>query len=320
MRSKKQLQEIFMIIGVMLLTSINMHAQGTFYGIKVGDVKVTALSDGSVDIDVDQLFEPKGDIKASDLIHNAYLHNPVEVSINVYLIQYDDKNILVDTGAGQIFGDHAGNLTKSLNQYGLTPEEITDILITHIHVDHIGGLVMDNKIVYPNALVHVNEVEFEYWMQKMNSDKARSTLAQEQRKIVENVQKVVSVYIESNQIVTFKNTIGQLLPHIEVLPTIGHTPGHTVFVLNSDEQRMYFWGDLVHVASVQFIDPYMINHFDEDTQLAKEVRNTFYDKMVDKEYLIGGAHQSFPGIGRIQKVGQHYQWIAVPFSVSGRTK
>ncbi|MEK6512444.1 MBL fold metallo-hydrolase [Myroides odoratimimus] len=319
MKNYRRLGMLFMGIGMMLLSTKSI-AQSSFYSVNVGDVKVTSLSDGSVDIDVDQLFDSKEGVKASDLIKNAYLVNPVEVSINAYLVQYDNKNILIDTGAGQIFGDHAGKLVNTLKQYGVKPEEITDILITHIHVDHIGGLVVDNQIVYPNATIHVNEIEYNYWMKTMNSDKARSGLAKEQQKIVENVQKVVTVYANSKQIQTFKNNNGELLSLIEVLPTVGHTPGHTVFVLSSNGHSMYFWGDLVHVASVQFEEPFMINHFDEDIELAKRVRSAFYDKMVEGEYLIGGAHQSFPGFGRMRKVGKRYQWISVPYSVTGRTK
>jgi len=138
--------------------------QQSFYSIQLGDYKVTALSDGSVDIDVDELFDAQEGLKASDLTTKAFLQNPVEVSINSYLIQSPTQTILVDAGAGQLFGASAGKLVQSLHAYGLQPEDITDILITHIHVDHAGGLALDNKRVYPNAIIHINEVEFTYWL------------------------------------------------------------------------------------------------------------------------------------------------------------
>lgn len=294
--------------------------QHSFYSIQLGDYKVTALSDGSVDIDVDELFDAQEELKASDLTTKAFLQNPVEVSINSYLIQSPTQTILVDVGAGELFGASAGKLVQSLHAYGLQPEDITDILITHIHVDHAGGLTLDNKRVYPNATIHINEIEFTYWLTTMNSDEARNTLSAEQKKIVIGVQNAVSLYRDSNQIATFKNQVGPLFPHIEVLPTVGHTPGHTVYVLHSQDEQIYFWGDLVHVVSVQFEAPFLTNHFDEDQNLAKSVRNSFYQHMAQKQSLIAGAHQSFPGFGRIRQMDNHYEWIAVPYSVTGRTK
>lgn len=309
-------------IPVILLVIINhsLLGQHSSYSINLGNVKVTSLSDGSVELDVDQLFDPKLDLKASDLTKKAFLQNPVEVSINSYLIQLESNTILVDVGAGSLFGTDAGKLVQSLANYGLQPEDITDILLTHIHVDHVGGLVLDNKRLYPNAIIHVNEVEFTYWLKTMNTDQARNTLSENQKKIVEEVQRVVSLYSESNQIVPFKNQAGLLLPSIEVLPTVGHTPGHTVYILRNEEQRLFFWGDLVHVVSVQFEEPFMTNHFDDNQDLAKKVRNSFYQQMAEKQYLVAGAHQSFPGFGRIQQVDTNrYQWIPVPYSVKGRT-
>lgn len=303
-----------------LLVSQNLIGQPSFYTIQLGDYKVTALSDGSVDIDVDALFDAQEGVKASELTTKAFLQNPVEVSINSYLIQSPPHTILVDVGAGDLFGAAAGKLVQSLHAYGLQPEDITDILITHIHVDHAGGLARDNKRVFPKAIIHINEAEFTYWLATMNSDEARNTLSAEQKKIVKGVQNAVSLYKDSNQIVTFKNQAGSLLPDIKVLPTIGHTPGHTVYLLDSKEEQLYFWGDLVHVVSVQFELPFMTNHFDEDQDLAKKVRNSFYQSMAEKQSLIAGAHQSFPGFGRVRQLHHHYEWIAVPYSIKGRTK
>ncbi|MCC9043676.1 MBL fold metallo-hydrolase [Myroides sp. M-43] len=273
-----------------------------------------------MDIDVDNLFEPSAKVKPSDLTFKAYLQNPVEVSINAYLIQYQDKNILVDTGAGELFGSNAGKLLQTLKQYGLTPDQITDILITHIHLDHVGGLVINNSIVYPKAIIHVNEVELDSWTKTIDESKNQNIASKEQQKIAEDVQRVVLTCFKANQIKTFKNAPGNLLPNIQVLPTVGHTPGHTVFVLTSNKESMYFWGDLIHVESVQFQDPFMTNHFDQDMQLAKQVRDSFYHNMAEAQSLIAAAHQSFPGIGRIQKKQKKYRWIPVPFSVIGRTK
>ncbi|MDR0195828.1 MAG: MBL fold metallo-hydrolase [Myroides sp.] len=316
----KHFVTLFFIQVTMLLINVGVRAQYSYYTIKVGDIKVTALSDGSVDIDVKQLFEPKDGNTAEQLVKKEYLQNPVEVSINTYLIQDGKKNILVDTGAGDIFGSNAGSLLKSLNAYGLKPSEITDILITHIHADHTGGLVVNDKMVFPNATLHVNEQELNFWFKEVVLSDEQDTNKGADAKTYENARNMMTPYIKANKVKTFKGDNVELLSNIKALCFAGHTPGHTVYVLQSKGELMYFWGDLVHVASVQFLDPFMTDHFDVEQEEAKQTRYTFYEKVVKQQALIGASHISFPGIGRLQKTQQSYKWIAVPFSVKGRTK
>src|SRR3546814_78689 len=115
-----------------------------FYAFPLGDLKIVALSDGTVPQDLHQLLTGTSPAKVDELLEQSFQSNPVEASINAYLIEDGDRRILIDTVSGQLFGPgNGGKLFDSLAVIGVSPSDITDILITHIHTDHTGGLVVD---------------------------------------------------------------------------------------------------------------------------------------------------------------------------------
>lgn len=87
----------------------------------------------------------------------------VETSVNAYLVKTGDKLILVDAGAAGNFGPTAGQLTKSLAKAGYSPDQIDAVLITHVHVDHVSGLMDGDKLVFPNAAIYISKPEAEFW-------------------------------------------------------------------------------------------------------------------------------------------------------------
>src|SRR6266851_6149796 len=129
-------------------------AQAGYYRLKVGSVDVTALSDGTLGFEaIEQLTNLKPG-EAEKLLDKAYVKSPVEASMNAFLIQLGDRLILVDAGTGGLLGPKLFKLPISLKNAGYFPEQITDILVTHVHPDHTGGLTVGGKRVFPNATVH----------------------------------------------------------------------------------------------------------------------------------------------------------------------
>lgn len=290
-------------------------AQSGYQVITVGDTEVIALSDGTVAVSANELLTAKEPGSINLLLDQAYLKDPVEVSINTYLIKTSGKLILVDTGAGTLFGSFGGHLIASLKQAGYSPLEITDILITHIHVDHSGGLTVEKKMLFPNATVHVNQKEIDFWMERLQVKKEDS------RGITQNRPAFMTLkpYLDAKKVKTFVGDVA-LFPEIKTIEYAGHTAGHTVFVLESKGEKLLFWGDLIHVAAVQLHHPELLNDFDFDQQKAITQRIKAYGQAANEGYLIAADHISFPGIGRIRTAQDGFVWIPVPYSMLGRNQ
>lgn len=306
-------------LGVWLL-GIAIYAQAQSpYQVKIGDIQVTALTDGAVPVDVDKLFPATASKKPSQLLEGYFLKNPVEISINAFLIQDGAKLILADAGSGELMGKYGGLLVQQLQKAGFQPENITDILITHVHADHSGGLVVNGKKVFPNAVIHVHQAEIDFWLNDANKQKADPNRMGADPQTFTNAKNMLTPYLQDNKVAAFtKETT--VLTHITAIPYPGHTPGHTIYVLNSKNESLYFWGDMVHVPDLQFATPALADNFDVDIPATQEKRKTFYEKAAVKKYLIAAPHASFPGIGHLKKEGAAYRWVPVPFSIEGRTE
>ncbi|KAA2239508.1 MBL fold metallo-hydrolase [Chitinophaga agrisoli] len=311
---------VILLFLLTIATNTLLAQQAAYYRIKVGRVEVIALSDGTVSLDAEKLLHTKAPDKAPALLRSAYLNNPIEVSINAFLIHTGDKMILLDTGSGELFGPHyGGRLVSSLRAAGYEPEQISDILLTHIHNDHSGGLSIQGKMVFPNAVIHVNKLDLDYWLDKERMEKADTVALSSNKKSFINAQKVFAPYLSAGKVKTFTEGM-EVFPGIQRIPTPGHTPGHTIYVLESDGDKLVFWGDLIHVGGVQFADPGIPDGFDVDKEKGIAQRKRLYQEAAARGYLIAADHLSYPGLGRLRAAGNGYEWLPVPYSVSGRTK
>jgi glyoxylase-like metal-dependent hydrolase (beta-lactamase superfamily II) len=145
--------------------------QAGYYHFKIGDFEVTALSDGTLPIPTLKLLNAKPGEVASRLA-DTYQTTEVDASVNAYLIRADGRLILIDAGTGELYGPTLNKLEASLKAVGVMPELITDILITHIHTDHTGGLMDGKRLVFPNATVRIEQTEVAYWLNPENRARA----------------------------------------------------------------------------------------------------------------------------------------------------
>lgn len=141
------------------------------YRYRLGDFQLTALSDGTVPQDLHALLTRTSPSEVDCLLNRSFLKNSIEASINAFLIDTGSRLILADTGAGQLFGPGAGGkLISRLDASGYRPEQINDILLTHIHADHSGGIVHDGQLVFPNATVHVGQPDVDFFLSPADKD------------------------------------------------------------------------------------------------------------------------------------------------------
>ena len=207
-------------------------------------------------------------------------------SVNVFVLKRAGEVTLVDTGNG----GSRGQLGAELKKLGIAPENVSTVLLTHMHGDHIGGLLNpEGRAAYPAAAVLVAAPELGYW---------RSTSGPGG----ESVRKMLTAY--GNRVKTFRFG-DEVRPGIRALDAAGHTPGHTVF----DVGELLIVGDLLHAADIQFARPEICAAYDLNQAAAVRSRKKICDLAADSGKPIAGMHIPFPGIGRVERRSAGYTFI-----------
>src|ERR1700737_4757952 len=281
-----------------------------FYRLKVGDLEVTTLFDGT------GVFGPhwlNGTKVTMDGVAKALHEDPhmLDVVDSGFLVNTGKQLILVDAGAGTWWGGGAlGRLVGSLRSAGYTPEEVDVVLLTHLHSDHVGGLTtQDGKRVFPNADVYVAKAESEFWLSPEIAAKA----PKDAQPFFQSAQAIAAPYIKADKWRTFSGS-GPIVDGMQLVPLPGHTPGHTGYEFTSKGQKILFCGDVVHAYRVQLQHPEVTVVFDIDPAAAAATRNQLPSKLAREDVVIAEPHTLFPGLGRLHKEGSGYNWTPVAFT------
>lgn len=277
-----------------------------FYKLKLGSATVVALSDGSFSLPASGLMVEvhKGEVQAA--LANAHASDSVPTSVNAYLVDTGRRRVLIDTGSGSFLGPSLGEVEKHLEDAGYKASQIDEILITHLHADHIGGLVANGSMVYPNATIRVDAGELEFWEDRANSSKVDAS--------VQATFDAVATALKPYEAVGHVKTLhaGESIePGITAVAEPGHTLGHTGYRINSHGEVLVVWGDLVHLAVAQFPDPKVTIRFDSTPAIAVTTRERALAAAAKGGYLVAAAHIAFPGIGKVTKSASSYKWTPV---------
>jgi glyoxylase-like metal-dependent hydrolase (beta-lactamase superfamily II) len=279
-----------------------------YYRVMLGDFEVTVLFDGTFQADLGKILTNITPKELDAALARSFLKDPVETSVNGFLINTGSKLVLVDTGTGTLFGPTLGNLLSNLKASGYRPEQVDEIYITHMHDDHVGGLSAGGKPVFPNAIVRAAQQEADFWLSKAHMDAA----PQDRKADFESAMNMVNPYVSAGKFKPF-NGDTELVPGIRAAATPGHTAGHTLYVVESKGQKLILWGDLMHVAAVQFPDPAVTIQYDMDSGMAAVQRKKVFADAAGKGYWVAGAHLSFPGIGHLRTAGSGYGFVPVNY-------
>lgn len=308
---------IFAIVGLLLSVSLNAGAaapmaktQGLgYYRMMLGAFEVTALSDGTVAFPVDKLLHaPASEVEAG--LSRNFQKLPVEMSVNTWLVNTGSRLILIDAGAGDlnIYGPTLGHLAQRIRDSGYELDKIDDVFITHMHPDHIGGLTEKGKRAFVNATIHVDQHDVDYWL---SSDKRQAD--PQEKGFSEVASASFNPYISAGRFAPIKEQ-GEVVPGVSAWATLGHTPGHTSYIIESEGERLVIIGDLIHVAAVQLDHPSITVGFDSDVKAAAATRQTVFSRLAREGELVGAAHISFPGMGHLRANGTGWEWIPVVYS------
>ncbi|MDK4743532.1 MBL fold metallo-hydrolase [Rhizobium sp. CNPSo 3464] len=278
-----------------------------FYRLMVGDYEVTVLSDGKLPLAAMKLLQGNS-ARIAEALKSDFLGEQVETSHNSFLVNTGDKLVLIDAGAGTLLGPHTGKLLGNLRSAGYRPEQVDEVYLTHMHTDHIGGLMSGKERAFPNAIIRADKRDADYWL----SEEEMRAAPAEAKRFFQATMASLSPYMKAGKLKTFEGST-DLIPGIRAQPAYGHTPGHTMFEIESKGEKLLLWGDIVHVAAVQFVDPTVTIGYDVDRTQAEQEHWRVFDDTAKSRCMIGGAHLPFPGLGHVRDNGDK-TYAYVPLS------
>ncbi len=266
---------------------------------RFGDIEAAAVSDGVLHAS----YDPFRNVERADAVRLVGRPDTgpgsVPIEVRAFLVRFRGKLILVDAGSGNTMGPTLGKLADNLRAGGVDPAQITHVLLTHIHPDHANGLVdADDRPVYPSAEVIVHDDDARFWLDR-DAD-ARDT--DFMRRNLSAARRVLEPYRARLRRVRD----GEALPGISAHLQAGHSPGHTGWLIASGGETLLFWGDIVHVAAIQFPRPDATLMFDLDQSAAAASRARVFDWVASDRIRVAGAHLDGGGFGHVVPRGTGY--------------
>jgi len=269
---------------------------------RVGDVEVTQLDDGVWEKAHDPGFvrnasldQVKAALRAGGLTD---AHVPIPFTVTA--VRTGAGLVLFDSGTGAQMAPTAGNITKNnlWQAAGINPAEVTNIVVTHFHPDHINGLMAKdtNAPIFPKAQIHVPAAEYKFWTSPSTTGGAAPRIQQ--------------VFPGWSNIRQFEGDI-EVVPGVRAIAAPGHTPGHTAYHIGSGGQQLIVLGDVTNIPALFVRNPGWHAVFDTDGAMAEANRRKMFDRVVADKVTITGYHYGMPGAGTIAKDGDSYVYTPV---------
>ncbi len=273
----------------------------------VGDAEVTVVSDGPLPLgDPSGTFIgiPKEEVKKM-LVEHFLSPDNVVLDQNSPIVNTGDKLILFDTGMGtsKAFGPTTGRQQKSMAEAGIKPEDIDAVVLSHAHIDHIGGIVdASDKPLFPNAQYYIAQSDFDFWTDEGKLGGPLKDFVLHARKNLLPVR---------DRLVFFKD--GQeFLPGVQAMAAPGHTVGHHMFMVTSNGKSFAFLGDLTHHAVLLLEKPLMEFSYDTDPKQAAQTRVKMLDMLAANNIPVMSYHFAWPGYGHVAKSGDGFRYFPEP--------
>ncbi len=256
---------------------------------RLGTLKLTALHDAQFVIpnDAKTFGIDAGAAAVTDVLRAAgQPTDRITLSVNALLVQNGKRVLLLDSGLGPKVH---GSLLASLSETGVSPKAVTDVLITHSHGDHIGGLLDDSgHLAFPKATIRMASAEWAWLMKQGPAE----------------MVKAISAHVK-----TFEPG-AQVVPGVTSVALNGHTPGHVGYEIVSGTSRLLDIGDLAHSSIVSLAKPQWTMGFDSDGTVAKATRASKLAALAKDQEWVFSPHFPFPGVGHIAADGSAFAWKA----------
>ncbi|MDR5815379.1 MBL fold metallo-hydrolase [Caballeronia sp. LZ033] len=279
------------------------------YAVRIGDVDVVLISDGVLPLPTSTMSTNVSEADRNAWFDSRFLQRDrFDWALNIALVRSGEHLILIDSGVGDGFEyfSRAGQSVMRLESAGIDLKAITDIVITHMHMDHVGGLNNDGvkAKLRPDVRIHVAAAEVAFWK---DPDFSRTVMPES---VPPALRRAAATFVKlySENIVLFDRTV-DVAAGVSARVTGGHTPGHCVVDVASNGEKLTFVGDAIF--EVNFDHPAWQNGFEHDPEKAADVRIALLDEAAESGALLAAAHVAFPSIGRIAKNGEGFRFVPV---------
>jgi len=279
------------------------------YAVHIGEIEVLVVSDGVLPLPAQTMATNAAPADLAGWLDHMFLPpNKFDWPLNVLVARSGEQTILVDAGLGMQFPDfpRAGQFPLRLETAGIDLASVTDIVITHMHMDHVGGLLVKGlkEALRPDVRIHVCQAEVDFWTAP---DFSRTDMPAAVPPVLrETAAAFADMY--RDRLCTFQDS-HEVAPGVVVRRTGGHTPGHSVVDLQSNGERLTFAGDAVF--PVGFDHPEWHNGFEHDPEEAERVRIGLFRELAGTGGLLVATHLPFPSVGRVAAEGDGFRWVPV---------
>ncbi|MEW9918981.1 MBL fold metallo-hydrolase [Marimonas sp. MJW-29] len=270
----------------------------------IGAATLTTVSDGTLVLPGSFIFEPMPkDALAPILTEFGLSADRLEPECNLALYRDGSNTVLFDAGSGPDFMPSAGMLTDSLDALGLTPADITHVVFTHAHPDHIWGLLDDfDEPLFSEATHMMGRTEWDYWWNPETVNEigeARAAFAVGAKRRMEAIEDQVELFDAGDEV----------LPGIAAVASFGHTPGHMSFEVRNGSDSLLVVGDAIGNHHVAFRKPEWASGSDQDAEMAAATRKVLFDRITAEQMPIVGFHLPDGGMGRVEAAEEGYRFV-----------
>lgn len=271
----------------------------------LGSSTIDVVSDGNLVLPMNFIFPdaPADELKAL-LSNNNLPLDAATPDCNLTLLRDGERTILFDVGSGPFFMPSAGKLADSLGAIGVSPDEITHVVFTHAHPDHLWGVLDDfDDPVFTNATFMISAAEFDFWIDPGAVDlmpEARKSFAVGARSRLQALEEFIERFDAGSEI----------LPGVLAVDSAGHTPGHCSFEIRSGSESALVVGDAVTHHLISFQHPDWPSGSDQDAEKGIKTRNMLLDRLASEKMQIIGYHMPYPGTGYVERKDSAYRFAA----------
>ena len=273
--------------------------------IKANGIQIDSVSDGHLQLPTSFLFGslPK---ETYEPVLKAYKISmeTQKRDCNLTLLRDGKRTILFDVGSGPNFMPTAGKIADALDHLGVSMEDVTDVVFTHAHPDHLWGVLDEfEEPLFPNAKYMISEKEWAYWTDPKtitNIEESRKSFAAGAKRLLSTIEKDMKFFKYGEEI----------LPNIASIDTSGHTPGHTSFEVKMGSENLVIVGDAISNHHMSFEKPAVSSGSDQDKDQGVKSRKSLLDKLAHEKSKLIGFHLPSPGIGFAEKKGNAYRFVA----------
>lgn len=277
------------------------------YALRIGDIEVLVISDGVLPLPTETMSTNVDPAEREAWFKDMFLGpDAFDWALNVLVVRSGDQTILIDAGLGGQFDGfpRAGQSLRRIEAAGIDLGSVTDVVLTHMHMDHVGGLLGDDvkSRLRPDLRIHVAAAEVDFWAapdfsQTDMPDPVPEVLRSTAKQFLDQYHNKLQTFEEEHEVA----------PGVVARRTGGHTPGHSVITVTAGEERLTFAGDIVF--PVAFDHPDWHNGFEHDPEESVRVRIRMLQEAAASGELLVATHMPFPSVGHVALNGDRFRWV-----------